>query len=447
MSGKNGLIWVIPDPQRVSTIEDYVERFGSFSDTLSKPDLNPKVTELALVSLDGETLAYAALARRGSQVATAKYAVRFTNIVNLADVTTAELEAHVTAARLKNFASVMKGGGRHLTPETWAQVWSGIKSVRPALGPALDQLEALSNLGPASYRDQTFSTIAQEKDAVTTALDIFGYDRRQFFGRWTPPEENEPAPFLKGLQEADVIEDIMIEHDKGVFGDWMPGKEYQVGAVVLTKGDEKLTVLNVNRTSVEKTLGVDLIYYLHRYKSFVMVQYKPMKAEGTPPTLVYRPLDKSYAEELQRMEAFLKTQPPFKVSAPDEYRFSPNPFLFKLCSKTVLDPFSTGLLPGMYIPLDYWQVLVKSPAAKGPQGGIRITHDAAGRWLDNTLFVHLVQKGWIGSPISSEKQLASLVEAGLKAKRSLIYAASSQHVPTDSTDDFDIEDDGEDLAG
>jgi hypothetical protein len=187
MSGKNGLIWVIPDPQRVSTIEDYVDRYGSFSDTLSKPDLNPKVTELALVSLDGENFAYAALARRGSQVATAKFAVRFTNIVNLGDVSTAELQPHVTAARLKNFTSVMKSGGRHLTPETWAQVWSGIKSVRPPTRPGTtsNAVSTTHNCGPRSgsgrFRFSRRGTHAPHSNARTRPTARGG--RRSAAGR------------------------------------------------------------------------------------------------------------------------------------------------------------------------------------------------------------------------------------------------------------------------
>ncbi len=39
------------------------------------------------------------------------------------------------------------------------------------------------------------------------------------------------------------------------------------------EGAKTLTVVNVNRTSVERALGVDLLHYNHTYRSFVLVQY------------------------------------------------------------------------------------------------------------------------------------------------------------------------------
>jgi len=46
-----------------------------------------------------------------------------------------------------------------------------------------------------------------------------------------------------------------------------------VGSVVLHDHDEYLTILNCNRQPLEATLGVDLIYYNHRFDSFLLVQY------------------------------------------------------------------------------------------------------------------------------------------------------------------------------
>ena len=45
------------------------------------------------------------------------------------------------------------------------------------------------------------------------------------------------------------------------------------------------------------------------------------------------------------------------------------------------------MLPGMYLPLDYWTGVVRSPASLGPKGGVRVTHGSAQRHLNNNLSV------------------------------------------------------------
>ena len=54
-------------------------------------------------------------------------------------------------------------------------------------------------------------------------------------------------------------------------------RRYQTGIAVLENARERLTIINCNRQKVEETPGVDLVYYNHTFKSFVMVQYKRMK--------------------------------------------------------------------------------------------------------------------------------------------------------------------------
>ena len=102
----------------------------------------------------------------------------------------------------------------------------------------------------------------------------------QFFSQWTPPDPSEPAPFLSGLEQGQVIEDMMVSHDAKAMPGWFPEPENLIGVVKLSRrdGTEHLTIVNANRTSIETTLGVDLVYYLHSYRSFVMVQYKRMRA-------------------------------------------------------------------------------------------------------------------------------------------------------------------------
>ncbi|TAK66953.1 MAG: hypothetical protein EPO22_03375 [Dehalococcoidia bacterium] len=167
---------------------------------------------------------------------------------------------------------------------------------------------------------------------------------------------------------------------------------------------------------------MDLLYYHHRYQSFVFVQYKRMTPRTGGP--VYRPGGRTYEMELRRMrEADLATRTGTAPTTIREYRLWPGAFFFKLCPNVDLDADAAELIKGMYIPLDYWDVLVAD--ARGPRGGAVVTYAGAERWLNNTLFVSLVQDGWIGSAGATTAQLNRIVRAVLEQNHSVIVAVSS----------------------
>ncbi len=422
-----GLIFVVSEPKRTDHIREYAEQYGEFTDTASAPDIAPRSRDVALISFDGQTFAYAALVTRGNRIATAKYVIRFSRLVALDELQASDLAAHVSGARMRSVLRLLRTGGGLLTSSTWDSVWAAVRRLRDNDVAALDELATLATRRHSDLSGPGYAVVAEEKDAVLLAAAIFGIDRRRLDRILTVPDE--PAPFLRGLADVPVLEDIMIQKDKTTFGDWIAGPEDRVGSVEMRRANgERLTIINVNRTRVEETLGVDLIYYSHKYKSFVMVQYKTMyreeDADGRTVS-AYRPVDKSYRHEITRMDAYLarrKLQPP---AAPPGMRLSSNPFLFKLCPKVVLDPLSTKALQGMYLPFEYWKLLVSSPTVRGSRGGIRITYENAGRHINNGLFVELVQDGWIGSAVSEERQLSGLIAGALEGSRSVVYASAS----------------------
>jgi hypothetical protein len=163
--------------------------------------------------------------------------------------------------------------------------------MRPNIAESLDRLDDLRRLSPELFRKPGYEVLAEERDAVNLALRMSGFDQNELLD-WVPPAGERLAPFLQDLQRARISEDQMIAHDAEVFGDWERLKRYQVGATVFRKGPERLTVMNINRHSIEHTLGVDLFYYQHRYDSYVMVQYKRMVKDNG--AAIYRPTDKSY---------------------------------------------------------------------------------------------------------------------------------------------------------
>jgi hypothetical protein len=87
------------------------------------------------------------------------------------------------------------------------------------------------------------------------------------------------------------------------------------------------------------------------------------------------------------------------------------------------------MIKGMYIPLDYWEMLLESPDITGPRGGKRITYDNVGRYFNNTLFIDLMQSGWIGSTSYDKAVISEVIRAAIAGDRSLILAAKRPVMP------------------
>jgi hypothetical protein len=164
--------------------------------------------------------------------------------------------------------------------------------------------------------------------------------------------------------------------------------------------------------------------------SFVLVQYKTMRREGNPSKLVYRP-DKQLEEELDRMR---KIKPGADDGSPAGFRLSSATCFLKLCKPVVRLDRGRDLVSGMYLPLDYYDVLAASPDVRGPRGGVALSYDTVRRHVGNDLFVALVRGGWVGSRGATTKKLTNLVLAGLAADRSVTIAASSRSAEFDYTD-------------
>ncbi|MBE9009997.1 hypothetical protein IQ250_07235 [Pseudanabaenaceae cyanobacterium LEGE 13415] len=226
----------------------------------------------------------------------------------------------------------------------------------------------------------------------------------------------------------------MIAHDAEAFGEWKKIERHVVGTAVFERGNERLTIMNVNRHAVEQTAGVDLIYYFYKYNSYILVQYKRMLREGDG--LMYRLNDVSYEKEFSRMEELehifnnnLQLSLPLENSL-SNYRLNQGTFYFKLCPAEITDITSTDMIQGMYIPLDYWKLLICSEQTLGPRGGRRMTFNNVERYFTNTLFIQLVQEGWLGSSVENTNIITNFIRRAIEENRSVIL--SSQESITSS---------------
>jgi hypothetical protein len=221
----------------------------------------------------------------------------------------------------------------------------------------------------------------------------------------------------------------MIAHDATVIPGWEDVSAHQIGSVVFERDDECLTILNVNRTPIEKTVGVDLIYYNHSYQAYVMVQYKRMTHHpGTG--WFFRPTEAQCKEELDRMLAFKEVHPDSGTATViREYRLSSECFYFKLCESVTFNPFEGGLIQGMYVPLDYWRLLLQAPEVKGRGGGVNFTYESVQRHLNNTQFIEIMQRGWIGSRARTTHVITDLIKKSLQGNRSAIVGIAQRQRP------------------
>lgn len=423
MSGYGGFIFTVGERERASRLEEIIGDSASFTDTASSVDLKPKTLELCLISLDGQSFAYAALARRGQKVATLKFRLRFTDLVDLDQLPFSKIEAVIGSRFKSHFANASGGLGGRVPPGTWHALMDCVKQLAQHAAVDVARLEKKLTSERKPFRTNAPERMAMEKDALGLSLAIFGMDRADVFQTWESSEDLSPAPFLAGLNQFILREDPIIFHDSQRFGDWSPIIKYTVGAVEFVKDKERLTVFNINRAPSEKAFGADLLYCHHKYKSFVLVQYKRMKSEGDPPTAVYRPTDLQYEKELERMKTFRSMHMDGGATVPDEYRLSPEAFYFKLCPSTVFKPWEAGLLKGIYWPLDGWEVLINSPSMRGKLGGVKVTYSNVGRYIGNDLFVKLVQDGWIGSR-GQVSQAIEFVQKAVLSGRSVTVALS-----------------------
>jgi hypothetical protein len=111
---------------------------------------------------------------------------------------------------------------------------------------------------------------------------------------------------------------------------------------------------------------------------------------------------------------------------PAEFRLDERCCFVKLCTRKTVQPFSEGLMAGFYLPLAYWNCLGRAGALIGPRGGTVLTHESVGRNINNTFFVELVQRGWVGSHGVTSAQIGDVIRTGLPRGRSLVLASGER---------------------
>jgi hypothetical protein len=347
----------------------------------------------------------------------------------------------------RNAVSVRKRfrSGGLLTDKGLAAVVEVIRQIAPQASTLLERFSQTRTERIRRLSERARDNLAQQKEALLTALSIAGISRDPV-QEWTPSDE-APVSFLDGLPSVRLREDPMVVHDLQNLPGFEVIKTYPYGAAVFESEatSERLTVILANRLPLEEQTGADLIYFNETYQSFVMVQYKAMEREvrrDGPAEAVYRLPNAQLKEEIDRMDAVLVS---LKACSPNTeiggFRLTVNPFFLKLCPRLVFNPDDVGLVPGMYLPLDYWKLLENDPGIKGPKGGVRITYENAKRHFDNTSFTTVVSKAWVGTTPTQSQVLQDVIRTTLETGKALAIAIKPKKSAEPRDDDQEIEED------
>ena len=81
-----------------------------------------------------------------------------------------------------------------------------------------------------------------------------------------------------------------------------------------------------------------------------------------------------------------------------------------------------SLSKGITVPLEYFLDARDQSRLLGPRGGEVVTYDNMPRRLNNSLFIDLANKGWIGSDEKGTELLVDLVSNILDKENSVIEA-------------------------
>jgi hypothetical protein len=415
-----------------------IEQREHFTKVVSASEIRPKVAELALVSVELGEINYLAISQAGTLVATDDKSIGVSNFVDLGSLPIDEIRAGLPKEYASRFGFPNDGVSRP-TAKMWAAVLDIVLKARPNAQSSMKKLRGLIQEARAGKQQMYGGVEVFERDAVATALEVFGGQsfRKRVLRSASPASDvATTAPFLTRLKEVPLREDPQIVHDQMTFPGMEVAVKHQVDAVVLVNRDERLTIINCNRQPLEKTLGVDLIYYNHRFDSFVLVQYKRMNEEAGG-KVSYRPKsDKNHEPEMKRMDEadkLLDSLPAVASEKVDDFRLTGQPFFMKLCEPKTKVALDSGMVAGMYLPLALWKRLLKSDDVIGAKGGIAVTWENCSRRFNNGEFTSLLRSGWIGSSAGQSKKLSEIIEAVLGSGRMLVLAATGDSI---SSPDF-----------
>jgi hypothetical protein len=427
MARNKGLWIAIGGGPHADKIASSIYYNGQFTTTVVATKVRPRIAELVLVSMKGTDADYIGISQVGRLIAVDQTTIAVSNLVAVKKMNRDQVRKKLPR-RLAHRFNPPRTGVYRLTPRLWDEVLR-IITADPFTRKKVANLRRAVTEARLQHGRIEGGLEVFERDAIASALQVWrGQSFRKRILREAATGSVPTAAFLTRLEGVPVREDLQISHDQTTFPGMKVAQRHVVGSVVLRSGGEHLTILNCNRQPLERTLGVDLIYYNHRFDSFVLVQYKRMTEGKRGPE--YRPdNDQNQRKELERMvktDRMLRALPKPHDRGTRTFRLSGRPFYVKVCESKIKAALDAGMVSGMYVPLGLWRRILKSSAVRGPRGGITITWDNVGRRFNNGEFTSLLRGGWIGSAAGESKLLGRIIKNVLASNRMLVLAVTSK---------------------
>lgn len=420
---------------RRELLDETLADYDRFSEAVPEFAHSRRAPLICFVLDEKGDITHLASARRGVRAGTQQSRLNLWQIHQLSKpLPTARVKRQVPARTRFVVAKRFESGGL-LPPKSLEHVVDAVSALAPDARGLIERYGRVRRDLIRELSPRMRAALAGEKEAVATALLLAGLNREEL-PAWSPPAGRSPTSFLDGLPSSRVREDPMIVNDLMTF----PGHEFvrktNYGAAIFQGEHHHLTVILVNRQPLENTLGTDLIYFNETFRAFVMVQYKAMEQDRTTKEAIFRLPNPLLADEIGRMDAALKrlralNSEPILAG----FRLNENPFFLKFCPRIQFDPDSSGLVKGMYIPLDYWRLLERDPALHGPRGGRTLSYRNVGRYLDNTSFATLVAKAWVGTSVTQSSVLEELIRSTLASGRAAAIGIRRADTTEDSSHD------------
>lgn len=438
MTKASGYVVVLPK-DRMEAFLKCVEEGQRFGEPVPEFQHSRNVPLVCFV-VEGRKISHVALGKRGARSGTGLRRLNLEKAEKLADPISVRRIVNRLPKRNKAYAEQRLATGGLLSEKSFAAVVDAIRHLAPQASSILERYssERVVRINKLSRRVR--ENLAYQKEAVLTALSIAGIGREEV-QEWNPPDDT-PVSFLDGLPTARLREDPMVVHDLTHLPGFDVLKTYPYNAAVFESESERLTVILANRLPLEEQTGTDLIYFNETYQSFVMVQYKAMEREDDENGVghaVFRLPNAQLAAEITRMDALLaELRDCVPNAGHNGFRLTDNPFFLKLCPRLVFNPDDIGLVPGMYLPLDYWKLLEQHPGIKGPRGGLRVTYENVGRHLDNSAFTTVVAKAWLGTTPSQSAVLKEAIRQTLETGKAVAIAVKPRKQVSSGMDRIDL---------
>lgn len=365
-----------------------------------------------------------ASARRGMRAATHLRRLNLMGTVKLPKAIRFEAIIEIVEPRYRQRLRALFRSGGLVPPSTFLALADAVRELSPTSRSILAHFSRSRSDLIARLPSGAKQSLANQKEAIATALALAKLDRRVLQG-WEPTKKGIPKSFLDGLPELRMLEDQMIINDMEHVPGFSLVRKQKCAAAVFEDEDTRLTVVLANRFKLENQLGADLIYYNETFGAFVIVQYKAMEPLGEG-RFVFRLPSTLLAKEIKRMDKVLgqlRRLPLANQRA--SFRLIENPFFLKLCPRIDFNPDNAGLVHGMYLPLDYWRLIESDKKLKGARGGRGVTFENVDRHIENTEFISMVAKSWVGTTQLQSKYLEPILRMIVSTGRTVVIAVKT----------------------